>query len=329
MTDRPAAPTNCTRCLNRCKIAPVFRKKTPFPRRLCRAAAGFVLLAAFLFYGPWESFKQLWINTSMYSSRFKFLATALYTGEYIQSVLDKNKPAVDRKTDKEQVVVLWGGGLRMDRVKGDYFTGAIIKIEDPRRVSLVPSDERRGRLLEEIVAEHRALGGINAAGFSDDKERGLPWGNTIINGAVVSRNPRGDRHVMGGFTRDHKLVVGLLSDDEIAERDYLWAFEFGPLLIVNGEKTEMTDFSGGLAPRTAIGQLGNGAVLLVVVDGRRIDSIGATYKDMQTILYANGAVNAIGLDGGSSTSMVYGGELINTPSEGDAGRLLPNAIIFN
>ncbi|MDR2376618.1 MAG: phosphodiester glycosidase family protein [Treponema sp.] len=49
---------------------------------------------------------------------------------------------------------------------------------------------------------------------------------------------------------------------------------------------------------------------------------------MQTILYANGAVNAIGLDGGSSTSMVYRGELVNTPSEGEAGRLLPSAIIF-
>lgn len=297
-------------------------------RGLCRAAVGVVLLAAFLFYGPWESFKQLWINTSMYSSHFKFLATALYTEDYIQSVLDKNKAAVDRKTDKENVVVAGGSGLYVDRIKGDYFTGAIIKIEDPRRVSMVLSDDRRGTLLEDMVGVHQALGGVNASGFSDDKERGLPWGTTIVNGVFVSRNPRGDRHVMGGFTRDHKLVVGLFSDDEIAARDYLWAFEFGPLLIVNGEKTEMTDFSGGLAPRTAIGQLRNGEVLLVVVDGRRIDSLGATYRDMQTILYANGAVNAIGLDGGSSTSMVYRGELVNTPSEGEAGRLLPSAIIF-
>jgi exopolysaccharide biosynthesis protein len=314
--------------LKRCNPVPLFRKKTPFLRRLRRAAVGFILLAALLFYGPWESFKQLWINTAIYSSRFKFLATALYTEDYIQSVLDKNRPAVDRKTTNGKIALQDSDELYFDRLKGDYFTGAVIKIENPRRLSLVSADDRQGMFLEDLVDRHRALGGINASGYADDKERGLPWGNTIIDGAFVSRNPQGGRHVMGGLTRDHKLVVGMFSDEEIPAQNYLWALEFGPLLIVNGEKTEMTDFSGGLAPRTAMGQLENGAVLLVVVDGRRAGSLGATYKDLQAILYANGAVNAIGLDGGSSSSMVYRGELVNTPSEGDAGRWLPNAIIF-
>ncbi|MDR1025122.1 MAG: phosphodiester glycosidase family protein [Treponema sp.] len=318
--------------MKRCNPVPLSRKKTPFLRCLYRAAAGFILLAALLFYGPWESFRQLWINTAIYSSRFKFLATALYTGDYIQSVLDKNKPAVDRKTDGGHITVSGSDELYdelyFDRVRGDYFTGAIIKIENPRRLSLVSADDRQGMFLEDLVDRHRALGGINASGHTDDRERGLPWGNTIVDGVFVSRNPQRDRHVMGGLTRDYKLVVGLFSDEEIPAQNYLWALEFGPLLIVNGEKTEMTDFSGGLAPRTAIGQLQNGAMLLVVVDGRRAGSFGATYKDMQTILYANGAVNAIGLDGGSSSTMVYRGELVNTPSEGDAGRRLPNAIIF-
>jgi exopolysaccharide biosynthesis protein len=111
-------------------------------------------------------------------------------------------------------------------------------------------------------------------------------------------------------------------------QQYLWAFEFGPLLIVNGEKTELTSFSGGLAPRTAIGQTAEGHVLLVVADGRQKTSIGATFQDMQAILFANGAVNAINLDGGSSTTMVYQGRVTNSPSDGDAERLLPNAILF-
>jgi hypothetical protein len=42
----------------------------------------------------------------------------------------------------------------------------------------------------------------------------------------------------------------------------------------------------------------------------------------------NGAVNAIGLDGGSSTSLVLEGRLTNSPSGGDKDRLLPNAIVF-
>jgi exopolysaccharide biosynthesis protein len=42
---------------------------------------------------------------------------------------------------------------------------------------------------------------------------------------------------MGGFREDHKLVVGMFSDVELAIQGYVWAFEFGPLLVVNGEKT--------------------------------------------------------------------------------------------
>jgi exopolysaccharide biosynthesis protein len=91
---------------------------------------------------------------------------------------------------------------------------------------------------------------------------------------------------------------------------------------------ELTAFSGGLAPRTAIGQTADGAVLLVVTDGRRIGSFGATYHDIQMLLYSNGAVNAIGLDGGSSSTMVWEGKVVNIPSDGDAERLLPNAILF-
>jgi exopolysaccharide biosynthesis protein len=66
----------------------------------------------------------------------------------------------------------------------------------------------------------------------------------------------------------------------------------------------------------------------VVTDGRRIGSFGATYYDIQRIMYASGAVNAIGLDGGSSSTMVWEGKVVNIPSDGDAGRRLPNAILF-
>jgi exopolysaccharide biosynthesis protein len=133
---------------------------------------------------------------------------------------------------------------------------------------------------------------------------------------------------MGGFREDYKLIVGAFTEEEIAAQGYVWAFEFGPLFIVNGEKTGLSAFSGGLSPRTAIGQTADGSVLLLVIDGRQPSSIGATYQDVQTVLYDNGAVNAIGLDGGSSTSLVLGGTLINSPSGGDDDRLLPNAIIF-
>ena len=164
--------------------------------------------AAFLFYGPFESFRLLWINTAVYSSRFKFLATALYSEKYIQSVLDMNKPALDRATDSRGVTVAGGDGVSIAPVKGKYYQGFLITIEDPARLFLVPSGARRGRLLEDLAAEYGALGGVNASGFADDRERGTVWGITIIDGVAVSRCAEGERHVMGGFTAERKLTVG-------------------------------------------------------------------------------------------------------------------------
>jgi exopolysaccharide biosynthesis protein len=287
-----------------------------------------VLLLLLLFYGPFEQFRLLWINTAIYSSHYKFLATSLYTKKYIQSVLDKNMPALDRKTEPGMAGLPPSDDIRFAEIKGNYYKGYIIKVDDPRRLFLASAPDEHGGLLEELVAAHQGLGGINASGYRDDKKRGLVWGTAIKDGSVISCCTMENKHVMGGFTGEYKLTVGYFTDEEIERQGYIWAFEFGPLLIVNGEKTEMGPYSGGLSPRTAIGQTAEGHVLLVVTDGRQASSIGATYRDMQTILYANGAINAIGLDGGSSSTMVYRGALVNQPSEGEQERLLPNAIIF-
>jgi exopolysaccharide biosynthesis protein len=302
------------------------KKKRVFRRAVCCAAPVFLLV--FLFYGPFEGFRLLWINTAMYSRSCKFLAQALYSGDYIRQVLNRNKPQVERATNRETPEYTASPNIAFAPIKGNYFKGFLLRIDDPSRVFLTLAGNEKGKLLEDLVAEYRGLGGVNASAYSDHTKKGRLWGTTIVNGEVVSRCSIGNRHVMGGFTEDYQLVVGNFTNEEIAARGYVWAFEFGPLLVVNGEKAELTAYSGGISPRTAIGQTREGHILLVVVDGRQPASIGATYRHIQTILYANGAVNAIGLDGGSSSAMVYGGKLVNSPFCEDDDRLLPNAIIF-
>ncbi len=287
-----------------------------------------ILTALFLFYGPIEQFRLLWINTAVYSSRFKFLATALYPSSYVESVLKKNEGAYQGKTETTGDTYNYGDDILFAEVKGNTYRGYLIKVADPRRINLAAAGNKNGKLLEDMVRESGAMGGINAGGYADAKARGGPWGLTIIDGQTVSAGGKNDTHVVCGLNRNYSLVVGALSEREMREQDYLWAVEFGPLLIVNGMKTALTNFSGGLSPRTAIGQTAEGHILLLVLDGRQVSSIGATFQDMQTVLYANGAINAFGLDGGSSSSMVYSGELINTPSGGDRERYLPNAILF-
>ncbi|MFE9562990.1 phosphodiester glycosidase family protein [Streptomyces sp. NPDC006487] len=70
------------------------------------------------------------------------------------------------------------------------------------------------------------------------------------------------------------------------------------------------------APRTLAGVTADGALLLVTVDGRNpgVDA-GATLAEAAELLASLGAQDAIGLDGGGSTSMVVGGELRNNPRE--------------
>ncbi|MBQ1641923.1 MAG: phosphodiester glycosidase family protein, partial [Oscillospiraceae bacterium] len=83
----------------------------------------------------------------------------------------------------------------------------------------------------------------------------------------------------------------------------------------------------GVNPRTAIGQRADGAVLLLVIDGRQVQSLGATYQDCCDVMMDFGAVNAYCMDGGSSTSMYYNGAYVNSPSGEGGARPCPSAWI--
>ena len=67
----------------------------------------------------------------------------------------------------------------------------------------------------------------------------------------------------------------------------------------------------------------DGTIILLVIDGRGIGSLGATLKETQEIMCKLGAVNAINLDGGKSSTMYYNGNTINETE----GRKIPTAIL--
>jgi Phosphodiester glycosidase/FlgD Ig-like domain len=68
-------------------------------------------------------------------------------------------------------------------------------------------------------------------------------------------------------------------------------------------------------PRTAVGQLADGRMILVVVDGRRRGySSGMTNFELALTLVRLGAVRGAALDGGDSSTMAFDGQLLNRPS---------------
>jgi hypothetical protein len=71
------------------------------------------------------------------------------------------------------------------------------------------------------------------------------------------------------------------------------------------------------APRTAIGQKANGDVLLVTTDGRQPGySVGLTNFELAQALVRLGAIQAMALDSGGSSTLAFDGTVLNSPSDG-------------
>jgi hypothetical protein len=83
-----------------------------------------------------------------------------------------------------------------------------------------------------------------------------------------------------------------------------------------------TNQLGQRAPRSAVGQLADGRVVLVAVDGRQPGySVGLTNFELAQALVRLGAVTGMALDSGGSTTMAFDGALLNRPSDGRERRI--------
>jgi hypothetical protein len=81
-------------------------------------------------------------------------------------------------------------------------------------------------------------------------------------------------------------------------------------------------------PRTAIAKLKDGKFLMITVDGRQPGvSVGMTLQELADYLFSFGAVDAMNLDGGGSTTMFLDGKVVNTPSDKEGERKVSDAIV--
>jgi exopolysaccharide biosynthesis protein len=105
-----------------------------------------------------------------------------------------------------------------------------------------------------------------------------------------------------------------------------------PLLLYEGREmlaTQTVRDAFGLArhPRTAIGWTDDGQLYLVAVDGRQPPwSDGMTLPELTALFRRLGATTALNLDGGGSTALVIGSELVNRPSDVEGERPVGNAL---
>jgi exopolysaccharide biosynthesis protein len=107
-----------------------------------------------------------------------------------------------------------------------------------------------------------------------------------------------------------------------------------PQLIKNG-KIDITwqqekagkAFAETRHPRTAVAKMKDGKFLMITVDGRQPGvSAGMNLNELADYLLLLGAVDAMNLDGGGSTTMFLDGKVVNKPSGSDE-RKVSDAIL--
>ena len=96
----------------------------------------------------------------------------------------------------------------------------------------------------------------------------------------------------------------------------------GPVLVREGKPVfraaeQFTTEQLARNPRTGVGQLPNGRIVMVVTDGRaRGYSVGMTNFELAQTMVRLGAVTASAMDGGGSSTMAFDGNVLNRPSDG-------------
>ena len=224
-----------------------------------------------------------------------------------------------------------GDGIIVEEVKGEGYSGYMMVVLDPSRVivgSVPGSYGARGYTVEQMVQQFDAVAGTNAGGFYDPDGTGngsIPDTMVVFEGKVYYAGS-GTRKGFVGMDSNHILhVAHKITEAEIKEKDIQYGVCFGPVLIANGEPCDIN--ISGVNPRTAIGQRSDGAILMLVIDGRQVISMGATMQDLVDIMMDYGAVNACNLDGGSSTLMWYDGGYVNNCASVIGIRPVPTAIL--
>ena len=225
-----------------------------------------------------------------------------------------------------------GDGIIIDPVKGEGYSGYMMVVLDPSRVimgSIPASYGIRGYTVEEMVQEFDAVAGINAGGFYDPEGQGngsIPDSLVVVDGELYYASA-GCRNGFVGFDSQHIMHVGMPTNAEIKEKGIQTGACFGPVLVANGEAADLSTLGSGVNPRTAIGQRSDGAVLMLVIDGRQATSMGAKYQDLVDIMLEYGAVNACNLDGGSSSLMWYEGSYVNNSASVIGIRPVPTSFL--
>ena len=314
--------------------------------------------------GPSEEARRLFVISVDETSAGGFLARLYLSEDEIQAIKEGNKSELsDDKTDASLIQLPSNtedtedtpvtdniqndpentddvpitppeddDGIEVLDVEGATYNGKLMIIKDPTRVFVgIPGpygEGYSGLTVASMIQKYDAVAGTNAGGFDDPNGTGtggIPDGIVIYEGEL-KWGDLNSSHSLAGIDKNGILHVGNMTAAHALDIGVQYAASYGPALVINGQPAA-SRLGGGLNPRTAIGQRADGAILLLVVNGRSIDSLGATLDDLASIMLDHGAVNASNLDGGSSSLMIMEGEYLTSSAYIFGERVVATAIL--
>lgn len=148
-----------------------------------------------------------------------------------------------------------------------------------------------------------------------------------VSGGVVLVAPSGT--INGNAIKDLKNGETVTLSWGLGWHGIVDAIGGSPVLLHNGtiKVSACSEYLCQRHPRTAVGIKANGDIMFFQVDGRSSSSIGLTLVGLARELLKRGAVDAINLDGGGSSTMwIKGSGVVNRPSDGSE-RSVSNSLI--
>ncbi|MFW6692319.1 phosphodiester glycosidase family protein [Streptomyces sp. MAR4 CNX-425] len=183
--------------------------------------------------------------------------------------------------------------------------GRVVALRSPRGGPLPAggsSVQATGAQAGELAALARPGGKLRIRhGLRDDRGRPVPTppGTAVVNG--------GPELVRDGRTHVTPAADGMVRPDDPS-------FYYGWMHKRN--------------PRTFAGVDAAGRTVLVTADGRATDSLGLSVPESAAVARALGLRDAVNLDGGGSTTMAVGGEVVGDPSDGAGERPVGDALLI-
>lgn len=249
-----------------------------------------------------------------------------------------------------QAVVARGSSLRSfsHRLSDGARTTVHVAVHPARetrvRLALMGRPVALAAWCEQAGVRHAIVGG-----FFVRQGNGAPLGEIWLRGGRVRSVPFEDP-----WARTRSCVaidegrVTLAPRDDLPARPRGDLLQAGPLLVAghrpvvhsgidpegfSANRSQFdSDITDGRYPRSALG-ISRDSILAVACDGRSTRDAGMTLRELAELMAVLGAVRAINLDGGGSTSLVHDGRLVNVPREEHgielvAGRPVATALTF-